>query len=297
MGSGMKRWVSLVAFAVIFDGFVLAEPPQLVPKGLVNGVFELSLASAGPGKFTLYGSTDLLTWVALTNVTSGESQVQLTDPDAGSFSARFYRATAEPAEMLAPVITAQPQSQTVEEGATVTFTVAASGTGVLIYQWMFNGQDISEAYDPQLTINYAQTADAGNYTVLVSNLDGGGRVVSQAAVLTVNPTSITPGTLAGRTMWLSVVDGVFPFAQRGAAYNIQFASNANTYVIVPVTSDVSPSSGTYAYTKTGPTTATITVNDSENGPVTTQLTFLNLVDGTFSSTAGQARQTGEFTLR
>jgi hypothetical protein len=297
MGSGMKRWVSLLLFAAIFGGFVQAEPPQLVPKGLVNGVFELSLASAEPGKFTLYGSTDLLTWVALTNVTSGESQVLLTDPDAGSFSFRFYRATAEPAEMLAPVITAQPQSQTVEEGATVTFEVAASGTGVLIYQWMFNGQDISEAYDPQLTINYAQTGDAGNYTVLVSNLDGSGRVVSQAAVLTVNPTSLTPETLAGRTMWMSVVDGVFPFAQRGAAYNIQFASNANTYVIVPGTSDVSPSSGTYEYTKTGPTTATITVNDSENGLLTTQLTFLNLRDGTFSSTAGQARQTGEFTLR
>jgi hypothetical protein len=271
------------------------DAPQLVPRRLPDGVFELSLEAGVAARYTLYGSTDLQNWVALSNVISSGTQVLFTDPEAAILDLRFYRVTAEAAEPLAPVIKAQPQSQTVEEGATATFTVTASGTGLLSYQWMFNGQMIDGAYDPQLTINYAQSSDAGNYTVSVSNVLGS--VASEAAVLTVNPTNLTPETLSGRTMWLSVVDGQSPFAPGGAAYNIQFNSKANTYVILPVTADVSPSSGTYTYTRTSAMTATIVASDSDNGVVTTQLTFVNLRDGTFTSTAGQAHQSGEFTLR
>src|SRR5215469_15424422 len=46
---------------------------------------------------------------------------------------------------LPPQITTQPQSQTVVLGQPVTFTVAATGTDPLSYQWQRNGSPVSGA--------------------------------------------------------------------------------------------------------------------------------------------------------
>ena len=85
---------------------------------------------------------------------------------------------------IPPVINAQPQSQTVVAGADVTFNVEAAGTGPLSYQWQFNGGTISDATGPALALPAVQSANAGDYTVVVSNASGS--VTSSVAVLTVN---------------------------------------------------------------------------------------------------------------
>ena len=51
----------------------------------------------------------------------------------------------EGAKPLAPLIISQPGSQTVTVGLTATFTVMASGTGPLTYQWYVNGVPINGA--------------------------------------------------------------------------------------------------------------------------------------------------------
>ncbi len=73
-----------------------------------------------------------------------------------------------------PVITSEPMSQTLCAGNSATFSVAATGTG-LIYQWrkgtvnLVNGGNISGATSPALTISSTTTADAAaNYNVIVS---------------------------------------------------------------------------------------------------------------------------------
>jgi len=83
----------------------------------------------------------------------------------------------------APVITTQPQSQTVSVGQSATFTVDASGTPPLSYQWRFNGTDRPGATTSVLTIPSAQVSDQGSYSVVVANL--GGSATSDDAVLTV----------------------------------------------------------------------------------------------------------------
>ncbi len=83
----------------------------------------------------------------------------------------------------APVPTSQPASRTVQQGSSVTFEVIATGPGTLSYQWSKNGTPISGQTQPFYTISSVVTADAGDYTVQVSNAHGS--VTSQAAVLVV----------------------------------------------------------------------------------------------------------------
>ena len=84
-----------------------------------------------------------------------------------------------------PLITTQPQSQTVAAGGNATFTVVASGTEPLTCQWKFNGDDLPGKTASSLTLTNVQSGDAGNYSVIVSNAVG--PTVSDTATLTVNP--------------------------------------------------------------------------------------------------------------
>jgi hypothetical protein len=91
--------------------------------------------------------------------------------------------------LLPPVITTQPQSQTVTAGNGATFNVAATGTSPLYYQWrksgstLTDGDNISGANSNILTLTSLTPWDAGIYTVMVSN--AAGSVTSLYAVLRV----------------------------------------------------------------------------------------------------------------
>jgi hypothetical protein len=82
-----------------------------------------------------------------------------------------------------PTIPAQPTNQTVTLGGAATFSVTASGTPPLSYQWNFNGTDIDGAANASLMLTNVQMSHAGNYTVQVTNLFGS--ILSSNAVLTV----------------------------------------------------------------------------------------------------------------
>ena len=90
----------------------------------------------------------------------------------------------------APVITNQPQSITVSEGNSASFSVTASGSQPLSYQWRKNTVNISGATNSTYTIPAVTTGDAGNYSVVVSN--SAGSVTSNNAVLTVTPANQLP---------------------------------------------------------------------------------------------------------
>ena len=84
-----------------------------------------------------------------------------------------------------PSITAQPQNQTVLAGQTTIFTVGASGTTPLRYQWYFNtNTPLANATNASLALNNVQTNDAGFYSAIVTN--NLGSATSALASLTVN---------------------------------------------------------------------------------------------------------------
>src|SRR6266487_4592145 len=87
-----------------------------------------------------------------------------------------------------PQVTADPASQTLCQGARVTFSVSATGDPVLMFQWQKDGGPIDGATDPSYTISSITSGDAGSYDVVVSNPCGS--AVSNAAILTVESDTV-----------------------------------------------------------------------------------------------------------
>ena len=82
-----------------------------------------------------------------------------------------------------PTIAVQPQSQTNVVGTDATFTVVATGTEPLAYQWQFNSSDLAAKTNDTLIVTNVQTANAGSYVVVITNTEGA--VTSSVATLTV----------------------------------------------------------------------------------------------------------------
>src|SRR5258707_946018 len=99
-----------------------------------------------------------------------------------------FTASAAP---VAPSITAQPASQTVTAGQTASFSVAATGTAPLSYQWRKNGVAISGATLSSYTTAATASSDNGaQFIAVVSNTAGS--ATSSAATLTVNAAPVAP---------------------------------------------------------------------------------------------------------
>jgi sugar lactone lactonase YvrE len=99
---------------------------------------------------------------------------------ADSWNHRITKGVA----IFPPAITAQPVSLLNDLGTTATFSVTATGTDPLDYQWRLNGTNVAGATNSTLTLTKVQSTNAGNYSVLVTNLAGW--TVSSNALLTVN---------------------------------------------------------------------------------------------------------------
>lgn len=111
----------------------------------------------------------------------------LNGADSGGYSLNL---SFTPVGGTLPSITTQPLGATVNAGSSVSFTVTATGTDPLSYQWQLNGTAIAGATSATYNIASASAAQAGNYTVLVSN--PAGSVTSNTATLTVNTPTPPP---------------------------------------------------------------------------------------------------------
>ena len=109
-------------------------------------------------------------------------------------------------DMLPPTITAHPSDQTVTEGQTATFSVTATGSGTLTYQWKKDGFDVTggtggttDSYTTPATV----LADNGaQFTCVVTN--AGGSVESNPATLTVD---MLPPTITAHPSDQTVTEG------------------------------------------------------------------------------------------
>ena len=162
------------------------------------------------GTTSLTGQT--ATSLALTNV-------QTTD--AGSYTVvatnSVGAATSSAATLAvqtAPSITTQPTSVNVGTGASTNFSVVATGTAPLSYQWLKGGVNIAGATSSTYSISSAQASDVGSYTVAVTN--PAGSLVSSAATLTI----LAAPVVVTQPQSLSVIIGgsaLFSVVASGAA--------------------------------------------------------------------------------
>jgi hypothetical protein len=123
---------------------------------------------------------------------------------AGSYTVTVSNAagsvTSNAAQVMvnsAPVITTQPAvALTGTIGGSASFSVGASGVPAPTYEWRKDGQPISGATSPTLTLSALTAGQAGVYTVYVANAAGG--IVSNSATLTIgtpdvgNPPPVSP---------------------------------------------------------------------------------------------------------
>jgi uncharacterized repeat protein (TIGR03803 family) len=99
-------------------------------------------------------------------------------PSGGNGSGTVFRLAKVP-----PTIVSQPLSRTNAFRSSVTFTVGVAGPSPYTYQWLKNGVPIPTAKKGTLTLSNLLYSAAGNYSVIVSNMDG--FTLSSNALLTI----------------------------------------------------------------------------------------------------------------
>lgn len=140
----------------------------------VNGV-ELGVNNTAQfGSWTAFSiGTNQITFNSGLNTI--EFDVQNQDQTAGYTGLRveFTSSNARTLPNIRPTISVQPASQTnLIEGQSATFSVSASGSDPLTYQWSKNGSPLAGQTNVLLTLGNVTTNDNGSYSVLVSNTAG-----------------------------------------------------------------------------------------------------------------------------
>ena len=84
----------------------------------------------------------------------------------------FAWADVTPLLLSPPALDIPPQSQTVLAGQNVGFSVTASGSAPLAYQWRFKGSNLPGATTTFYNVGTARITNSGAYSVVVSNAYG-----------------------------------------------------------------------------------------------------------------------------
>jgi Immunoglobulin I-set domain/Carboxypeptidase regulatory-like domain len=185
--------LTLTVTGRVFDsveGFVDASTTSPLQFPSPSALFPFSggpLVLAGAGNTSLVITPLSTTMVQLDIATGGT--VDLTATIAwGSTTPPVFAPPVPPPTL--PSITAQPQDQAVLAGDSVSFSVTATGTAPLGFQWKRDGTDISGATASTLMLTNVQLTDSGaKFSVVVSN--AAGSITSAEATLTVSPPAIS----------------------------------------------------------------------------------------------------------
>jgi len=169
------------------------------------------------GVSNIFGATNAT--LALPNVqlaSAGTYQVTVTNLYGSVNSSNAVLTVTNAIAGTAPSITGQPANRTVAVGSSASFSVTATGTAPLKYQWTLNGTGIFKATNATLALSNVHLTNAGTYRVTVTNLYGS--VDSSNAVLTVTNVPVT-GVCASETVYSSLVNGSFENGLTGWSYN------------------------------------------------------------------------------
>ena len=139
-------------------------------------------AVVGNEKGLVHTALQLTTNPSMALVNLKEAAVDTIDHPSFKFVERAIKVGVCP---TAPRIDSEPQSVSVQSGQAATFSVAASGSPQLSYQWFKGATAIPSATASSYTISSVAAADDGTrFSVVVSNLVGS--TASASALLTIS---------------------------------------------------------------------------------------------------------------
>ncbi len=206
-------------------------------------------------------------------------------------------ATLTVSSPVAPTITTQPSNATVNAGQTASFSVTATGTSPLSYQWRKNGTNISGATAASYTTPATTTADSGStFSVVVSNSVGG--ATSNNATLTVNP--ITGSITETEPNDTIATANVVPSTVTSITGNLTVSSDVDYYAITLAAGEkitvnmtgpsgpdwdlflVNSSGGTLTSSEGSTTTESLTYTNSGSASLTVYIKVI-VYNGTSSS--------------
>jgi hypothetical protein len=178
----------------------------------------------------------------------------------------------------------QPASASVTVGQPATFTVEATGSGALAYQWYKDGVNIPGGTGASYSISQAKASDSGSYTVDVSDSAGGSQL-SQGALLAVAPSSGGPtistqpmgGVVAvGSSIALDALSG-----QAGVSY--QWYLNGVPITMSQPSASGEPGPRAGAHTVSGEASSTLLITGATSGDSGTYECIASIASGSVLS--------------
>jgi hypothetical protein len=237
----------------------LLYPPTIAvnPSGYIGDYRStniLSVTAAGTPPFSYQWQLNGTNILGATNSSLVVANLTLTNsgPYSVIVSSPYGSVTSSVANVyLTPTLTAPFTGAVALWGQDTTIAVGAVGSGVLGYQWFYNGTAIPDATSSTLTIPSIQFTNAGLYGVVVSTAHGS--VTNTAYQVVVNPAETATGTcpiiyitgttgysymiqsttdLSDTNAWMSVTNVILPytpFIWADTATDTSKASNPRRY--------------------------------------------------------------------
>ena len=179
---------SAATLTVLIPPTITANPTNLTVAAGGSAAFNVTATGSALLSYQWYFNTN----TALANATNATLTLNsVNSTNAGTYSVIVTNLVGAATSSVAlftvlgsPVITTQPQSLSVAVSNNATFTVTASGTATLNYQWFFNTNTAVGGNSNNLALLNVQTTNAGTYSVIITN--NYGAVTSSFATLTVS---------------------------------------------------------------------------------------------------------------
>jgi formylglycine-generating enzyme required for sulfatase activity len=230
--------------------------PIIILPAITTQPASLSVVAGDTATFTIAATGDSLSYQWQkndTNITGATSAVYIIPATTPADSGNSYKCivwnstdtlTSNTAiltvnmNIIAPVITTQPISQSVIEGDTATFTIAATGTS-LSYQWQKNNANIPGATSTSYTIPATAMSDSGAaYRCIVQNIAD--TLTSNAAILTVNRVVVT---IQPANQYVTIGNAAtFNVAATGTLLQYQWQKNSADIIGASSSSYITPAS-------------------------------------------------------
>jgi hypothetical protein len=164
------------------------------------------LLSTPSVRYTSPNTTGTLTFTPVANAT-GTGTITVTVNDGGASNnivTQAFTVNVVLPGTSKPSLTSTLTNKVTVAGKTASFSVAATGTAPLAYQWKFNGANLALATNAALTLSGITTNQAGTYSVAVSNVAGSTNSMASLIVYATAAASLTSASPASGQFALTV---------------------------------------------------------------------------------------------